>query len=312
MINKKIIGNITTFMFSYLGKNYDCERRQKGATKVFNNFSNECFLKPNSDGILITYYLNNKDKVFNGQGNIKLKYASSNKKSYLIYNKKDDSVKNVDIFMPVNFLGVSDGCRAIALLPAFLISSTLEEFGIQSRISALRMGSDSKTHITISIPVKDYTESSKEAFNRIFALLSLQSSAGDFFAFHKVISENEGIQAPATTDTASSFDSVNYDEQIYVNDMMQRYKNWSEKNKDQPFFNSKVNPSCAGPRRPMAGLLHSVGDVMMRLLSPTKGKGALLARAGRRGRALSGALAPPVCRPKRPRRRAPCAPLLAP
>jgi hypothetical protein len=244
MINKKIIGNITTFMFSYLGKNYDCERRQKGATKVFNNFSNECFLKPNSDGILITYYLNNKDKVFNGQGNIKLKYASSNKKSYLIYNKKDDSVKNVDIFMPVNFMGVSDGCRAIALLPAFLISSTLEEFGIQSRISALRMGSDSKTHITISIPVKDYTESSKEAFNRIFALLSLQSSAGDFFAFHKVISENEGIQAPATTDTASSFDSVNYDEQIYVNDMMQRYKNWSEKNKDQPFFNSKViNPN---------------------------------------------------------------------
>ena len=104
MVNKKVAGNITNFVFTYLGKNYECERRQKGATKVFNNFSNDCFLKPNNDGILVTYYLSNKDKVYNGSGNIKLKYASNNKKSYLIYNKKDDSVKNVDIFMPVNLL----------------------------------------------------------------------------------------------------------------------------------------------------------------------------------------------------------------
>jgi hypothetical protein len=244
MVNKKITGSITSFVFSYLGKNYDCERRQKGATKVFNNFSNECFLKPNNDGIVITYYLTNKEKVFNGSGNIKLKYASNNKKSYLIYNKKDDSVKNVDIFMPVNFLGVPNSERAIALLPAYLISASLEEFGIQSRISALRLGSDKSTQITVSIPVKDYTESTKEAFNRTFSLLSLESSANSFFAFHKIISENQGIQAPPTGNTSSSFNNVKYDQQRYMNDMMQRYKNWAEKNKDESFFNSKViNPN---------------------------------------------------------------------
>ena len=244
MINKKVAGSITSFVFSYLGKNYDCERRQKGATKVFNNFSNDCFLKANNDGILITYYLSNKDKVYNGSGSIKLKYASSNKKSYLIYNKKDDSVKNVDIFMPVNFLGVNDSVRAIALLPAYLISASLEEFGIQSRISALRLGSDSETQITVSIPVKDYSESTQQAFNRTFALLSQSSSAESFFAFLKVISENEGIQAPATKDTQSAFDEVLYTEQPYMNDMMQRYKNWAEENKDKSFFNSKViNPN---------------------------------------------------------------------
>jgi hypothetical protein len=244
MVNKKLTGNITSFVFTYLGKNYDCEKRQKGATKVFNNFSNECFLKANNDGILITYYLSNKDKVFNGNGNIRLKYASSNKKSYLIYNKKDDSVKNVDIFMPVNFLSVYDSVRAIALLPAYLISASLEEFGIQSRISALRLGSDRETQITVSIPVKDYSESTKEAFNRTFALLSQGSSAENFFAFHKVISENEGIQAPPTRDTQSAFDEVLYTEQPYMNDMMQRYKNWAEENKDKPYFNSKViNPN---------------------------------------------------------------------
>ena len=244
MVNKKVVGSITSFVFTYLGKNYDCERRQKGATKVFNNFSNDCFLKANNDGILITYYLSNKDKVYNGSGNIKLKYASSNKKSYLIYNKKDDSVKNVDIFMPINFLSVNDSVRAIALLPAYLISASLEEFGIQSRISALRLGSDNNTQITVSIPVKDYTESTKEAFNRTFALLSQSTSAGSFFAFHKVISGNEGIQAPATGNTFSSFGNVYYEQQPYMNDMMQRYKNWAEENKDKSFFNSKViNPN---------------------------------------------------------------------
>jgi hypothetical protein len=187
MVNKKVAGSITTFIFKYLGKNYECERRQKGTTKVFNTFSNECFLKSNNDGIIITYYLNNKDKVYNGSGNAKLKYASSNKKSYLIYNKKDDSVKNVDIFMPINFLGISDAERGLALLPAYLVSASLEEFGIQTRISAIRLGSDNNTQITISIPVKDYNESSKESFNKIYGLLGLNSSAGDFFGFHKII-----------------------------------------------------------------------------------------------------------------------------
>jgi hypothetical protein len=245
-IKKQVIGNVKIFSYLFDGKKYDCERRQKGATKVFNIFFEECYLKPDKDGLFITYYLNNKDKVFNGKGDVKLKYASSNKKSYLIYNKKDDSVKNVDIFMPVNFLTstVKDGGRAVALLPAYLIAATLEEFGIQSRISALRIGSDNETQITVSIPVKDYQESTQEAFDRTFALLSLSSSADSFFAFHKVIAENEGIQAPATKDTGSNFDEVKYFLQDYMDDIMQRYKNWSEANKDKDFINTKVvNPN---------------------------------------------------------------------
>lgn len=244
MVNKKIAGSIITYVFKYLGKNYECERRQKGTTKVFNTFSSECFLKSNNDGIVITYNLNDKNKVYNGSGNAKLKYASSNKKSYLIYNKKDDSVKNVDIFMPINFLGITDAERGIALLPAYLVSASLEEFGIQSRISAIRLGSDRSTQITIAIPVKDYDESSKESFNKIYALLGLNSSAGNFFGFHKIISTNEGIQAPPTNNKSTGFDNVQYDQQVYMDDMMQRYKNWSEINKDKPFFNSKViNPN---------------------------------------------------------------------
>jgi hypothetical protein len=245
-VKKQIVGTVNIFSYVFKGKKYDCERRQKGATKVFNTFSDECYLKPDKDGLLITYYLNNKDKVFNGKGDVKLKYASSNKKSYLIYNKKDDSVKNVDIFMPVNFLTttVKDGGRAAALLPAYLIAATLEEFGIQSRISALRIGSDDDTNITVSIPVKDYQESTQEAFDRTFALLALSSSANSFFAFHKIIAENEGVQAKATGSEGAPFGDVKYNEQPYMDDIMQRYKNWTEANKGKDFVNTKVvNPN---------------------------------------------------------------------
>ena len=244
MVNKKIAGSIKSFVFTYLGKNYDCERRQKGATKVFNNFSNDCFLKANNDGILITYYLSYKDKVYNGSGSIKLKYASNNKKSFLIYNKKDDSVKNVDIFMPVNFLNSSDSTRTIALLPIYLISASLEEFGIQTRISALRIGSDKSTQITISVPVKDYDETTKISFNRIFNVLAQSKFSGTFFGFHKIINENEGVQADATNVFSTSFSDYPYDKKNYIDLMMQRYKNWVELNKDKSFINSKVtNPN---------------------------------------------------------------------
>jgi hypothetical protein len=239
-VNKKIINDITFFIFSFNGKDYNCEKRQRGATKVFNYFSNECFLKPNQDGVILTYYLNDKNKVFNGKNDIRLKYASSNKKSYLIYNKKDDSVKNVDVFMPINFLRVNDASRAIQLLPAYLICATLEEFGIQSRLSAIRIGSDKETHITVSIPVKDYQESTTEAFNRVYTLLATSESASSYFAFHKIITENEGIQAKPTKVTSAPFVEVAYDKRDYINDVMQRYKNWSESNKDKPFINSKV------------------------------------------------------------------------
>jgi hypothetical protein len=243
-VDKKIIGGLTFFTFKYMGKDYDCEKRQRGATKVFNAFPNECFLKPNEDGIILTFYLNDKNKVYNGKDGIRLKYASSNKKSYLIYNKKDDSVKNVDIFMPVNFLSVNDSSKALFLFPAYLISATLEQFGIQSRISALRLGSDNETQITVSIPVKDYTETSTESFDKIFALLSTEGASGSFFGFFKLINTNEGVQAPSTRNRSTGFDNIQYENREYMNDMMQRYKNWVEVNKDKDFVNTKVvNPN---------------------------------------------------------------------
>jgi hypothetical protein len=244
-VNKKIIGGLTFFIFKHMDKEYDCEKRQRGATKVFNSFSNECFLKPNDDGIILTYYLTDQNKVYNGKDGIRLKYASTNKKSYLIYNKKDDSVKNVDIFMPINYISrVNNSSRALLLFPAYLVSATLEQYGIQSRICAMRLGSDNNTQITVSIPVKDYEESTTESFDKIYGLLSTSNAPASFFAFFKIMAENEGIQAKPTKYKYDNFQEIKYKHRDYINNMMQRYKNWCEANKDKDFVDTKVvNPN---------------------------------------------------------------------
>tara|TARA_R110000764_G_scaffold175580_2_gene261923 strand:+ start:1630 stop:3300 length:1671 start_codon:yes stop_codon:yes gene_type:complete len=247
VLNDKVIkvktGLNNGFKFFINQKEYDCERRQKGATKVLNNFSDKCFLKQTNQGIFVTYSFENINKVFNGEGKIRLKYASSNKKSYLIYDKKDDNVKYVDIFVPVNYIAGKQA-PALNLIPAYLVAVALEGFGIETRISAMRIGTDRETTISVSIPVKNYTESTQESFDRTFNLLGRQDVAKNYFKFFKIIAENEGIQADATGDTDSAFDNINYYRQDYVINMMQRYKNWAKENKDKSFINTKVsNPN---------------------------------------------------------------------
>ena len=101
-VEKNSFGLKSIFVYTQDGKSYQCEKRQKGTTSVYEKFSDKCELKPNKDGLYITYY-KNSDKVFNGENKTKLKYASTNKKSYLIYNKKDDNVKYVDLFYAYKF-----------------------------------------------------------------------------------------------------------------------------------------------------------------------------------------------------------------
>ena len=183
---KNTFGGGNIFVYKLGKKSYKCEKRQKGTTNVFNKYFSQCELKPNSDGLIITYN-KNSDKVFNGKGNYKLKYASSNKKSYLIYNKKDDNVKYVDLFMPVNFIGSTDPAMAMAMLPLYLIAGALEEYGVQTRISAMRIGSDANTLINSSIALKNYEESSTMSFDRIFNILAKQNMSGNYFAFFKIM-----------------------------------------------------------------------------------------------------------------------------
>jgi len=239
-VHTKKIGNSSIFIFTIFQKDYSCARRQKGATGVFNHFPTQCVLKENNQGIFVTYNAHEQNKVYNGSGKYRLKYASSNKKSYIIYEKKSETTKYVDIFCPLNFIGSSDGNRIMNLIAPFLVSAALEEFNIQTRISVMRLGSDAGIQETISVPVKEYTENPMEILDRLLNLAGRYSEIGSFFAFLKIVNGNNNAQGIVTGDTSDGFSSVNYEQRDYMNDMFQRYKNWCEINKDRSFINTKV------------------------------------------------------------------------
>tara|TARA_Y100000114_G_scaffold149438_1_gene163601 strand:- start:2845 stop:4557 length:1713 start_codon:yes stop_codon:yes gene_type:complete len=224
---------------------YTCERRQRGTTDVFNTFPDECRIGTLSTGISVTLKKNvTKDSVFNGRGKNKLKYASTNKKSYLIFERKKENAKYVDIFCAYNFIGSTNGVRVLAILPALLVAGALEEYNIKVRISVQRLGSDDGVHSTISIPLKDYEEPLKESYNRIMNVIGKKKTGEQYFAFFKVILQNSTTTAPRFKSSRYYFEKVRYYFDGYYTQMMSRYKNWVEENKDKEFVNTKVtNPN---------------------------------------------------------------------
>jgi len=230
------------------GKKFGCERRQIGTTDVFNTFPTKCLLKKNDQGIVLPYYLDDQEKVFNGEGTHRLKYASNSKNVYLLFDRQEESTKYVDIFIPVNYVPVSDGCRIANALIPILISSSLEEFGIKTRISAVRNGIDEDKYVSVSIPIKDYQERTFEKQDFILNLMGQKQSASEFFAFHKVLAENEGQEQPDGTIafarfSDSAFQKVSYYNRVAMLDLFSRYKNWINLNQGKDFVETKVKDS---------------------------------------------------------------------
>ena len=137
----------------------------------------------------------------------------------------------------VNFLRTPNDGRVVALITPLIIAGALEEFGVSVRISAMRIGSDSNITTSIS-PVKDYFESVSDSFNRAFNLLGQDDVAGTFYAFFKHIFKQ--IQSKLKTRRGRCFYEVKYYKQNYMNEMMQRYKNWASENSGASFINTKV------------------------------------------------------------------------
>lgn len=243
-------GVVVYYFIGEGGDKFACERRQKGATAVFSAFPDKCTLKTNEQGIQVTYLISNPKKVFNGEGKTRLKYASSTKKAYLMFERKSDATKYVDIFVPINFLGVTDGNRMMNALAPIITAITLEQFGIQTRISAMRLGRVSGDIFeTISIPVKNYDQSTIDEFDQIMNLLGKERYAGSFFAAHLINQANKGEQVDKNGNPiisrhmTRSLDPYYYDADSNIN-LFMRYKNWIKENEGKPYVDTKVvNPN---------------------------------------------------------------------
>lgn len=227
-------------------KEYTCERRQIGTTSVFDFFKGETILKKNEQGIILPYFLNNQSKVFNGEGENRLKYATQNKKVYLLFEKNPESTKYVDFFIPVNNLKLSsDGNRIANALVPMLVCLSLEEFNIKTRISAVRCGIDQSVYTVVSIPIKSYEERTIDKMDFILNFLGKKETAKTIFAFFKVLNENMGQVQPngriaTASDFSDSFSNLNYTNRLGMLDLFTRYKNWIEVNKDADFAETKV------------------------------------------------------------------------
>lgn len=230
------------FEFNFLGNVFKCQQRQKGATNVLNNFSKECFLKE-TEKIFTTFDINNKNKIFNGKGKIRLKYASTNKKSYLIYSKKPESSKYVDFYLPQWFLQENVGHILTCMFPLLLTSAALEKFGIQSRISSMRVGGqDGNSNYdlwttAIVVPVKEYDESVIDAFPKLLKLNSNYSITSDFYGDLKRLNQDKFYKKNLDTtksrkfkDFSSGFDRIWYDYASYMYNILERYKNFLDQN----------------------------------------------------------------------------------
>ena len=226
-----------------------CERRQKGTTSVFLNYDDKCFLKNDKQGLVLPYKNESPNKVFNGGDLAKLKYASSNKKSYLIFEKPSDSAKYVDIFIPCNFTGSSDEARYLMVMPHLLIAIILEEFGIKTRILGNRGGGERGVAVSISITLKDYDESMRDRFVYVLNIMAEKSFTREFFNSLKVLLQARGQVMPdgklaQALSTSIAFDTIVYPNKDGLNVFFQRYKNWVVLNRDKDFAQTKViNPN---------------------------------------------------------------------
>ena len=246
---KDSFGGYIYYFSSISNKDFACVRRQKGTTAVFNNLGDKCFLNTNEQGIEMPFNLKEPDKVYNGIKPYRLKYASSTKKAYLKFEKQSETTKFVDFFVPINFTYANDTNRILNILPVILAASSLESFNIKVRINALRTGRvNDDIYETISMPVKEYDESTEEKIDFILNVFGRMLFAQKFFGALLIYNANKGEQKfngkPLISPQFGPALSPLYPYRDAAPEIFNRYKNWAEENKNEKFVNSKVvNPN---------------------------------------------------------------------
>ena len=84
----------------------------------------------------------------------KLKFASTTKKAYVMYEKKGGKAKMIELFIPVN-----QGIKFATVLPIFMAAKFFQLYGVMTRISVVRMyreGGPNREYVAWGYPIKDY------------------------------------------------------------------------------------------------------------------------------------------------------------
>ena len=138
------------FYFSEaLNKTFLLERRQKGTTEMLiMNPSAE--IVADDTGLIYT-----EPAVY---GDFALSFATTNKKSYVMFEKKGGKAKMVDLYVGIGGLqNLNYEGMLSRSMPLLLAARYFDSVGIRTRINATRMYQDSNDNIVcFTYPIKDY------------------------------------------------------------------------------------------------------------------------------------------------------------
>ena len=150
----------------------------------------------------------------------KLKFSTTTKKSYIIFEKKGGKAKYVDLYVGIGGLQSLNYEGMLArIMPLLLVAKYLESVGIKTKINASRMYRDNGKFYFVNIPIKDYGQ------DLDFNWIAINVADPRWFRWNlwKFISALS-IEDPGLAPT------IGYGNTIYggkeMDEVFGRYKNW--------------------------------------------------------------------------------------
>ena len=122
------------FYTVYEGKTFECQKRQKGTTFILT--ANPRLKLVDVGGMMVPENYQSKEALKD------LKFSSTNKKSYIEFDRKGGTVPYLDFVIPMQFLSgyLGDPLSSLtAQLPVMLLTNFLNQAGVQTRIYVARM-----------------------------------------------------------------------------------------------------------------------------------------------------------------------------
>ena len=160
-VNTKTVFQMKSFYYTskVTNKTYELTQQQEG-TKEMLELNPNAIIKSTSLGLRYAYPSSYEYKLSNGKvKKFNLKFKTRNKKSYLMFEKKGGKAKMVELYMPIHF-----DVKLPHILPLLLVAKYLQQAGVSTRISVLRMyhegsqGYPPDLFVMYGYPIKDYGE----------------------------------------------------------------------------------------------------------------------------------------------------------
>jgi hypothetical protein len=194
------------------GKKYLLTPRQKGTTYMLE-------INPSAQIIVDDQGLEYTDPI--SYNDFTLEFATTTKKSYIMFEKKGGKAKFVDLYVGIGGLSelTYEGMLARAL-PLLLAARFFEQVGIRTRVIATRMYKDGGSFFTVTYPIKDYGQ------DLDFNWLAINSSDPRWFRWNLW----KYVSALSYTDKLLKTPTRGYGSTVYGGDelleVFNRYKNW--------------------------------------------------------------------------------------